>query len=164
MLALNFSDKLSNIKTKISYWNRRTLTHLGKITVIKSLLLLRLNHLFMSLPNPDEKKKTLKEINYLLYNFIWEGTSRIKQTVLCQDYFNGGLRMININAFIAALKTTWLRKLNTNNNRWMVILQSSVDIQNILNLDTLYISEKVLPKIKNKLWKDVFLSHVQVSV
>ena len=71
--------------------------------------------------------------------------------------------MININAFIAALKTTWLRKLITNNNRWIVILQSSVSIQNILNLDTSYITENVLPNIKNKFWKDMFLSHVNVS-
>ena len=30
-------------------------------------------------------------------------------------------------------------------------------------LGTSYITEKVLPKIKNKFWTDVFLSHVQVS-
>ena len=39
MLALNFSDKLSNIQTKINYWNRRNLIPLGKITAVKSLLL-----------------------------------------------------------------------------------------------------------------------------
>ena len=109
MLTLNFSDKLSNIKTKINYWKRRNLTPLGKITVIKSLLLSSLNHLFISLPNPNEK--TMKEINDLFYNFIWEGTSRIKRTVLCKEYCEGGLKMTDINAFIAALKSTWLRKL-----------------------------------------------------
>lgn len=46
MLTLNFPDKLSTIKIKINYWNRRNLTPLGKITVIKSLLLSSLNHLF----------------------------------------------------------------------------------------------------------------------
>ena len=71
--------------------------------------------------------------------------------------------MININAFSATLKTTWLRKLITDNSRWNIILQSSVNIQTILNLGTSYITEKVLPKIKNKFWTDVFLSHMQVS-
>ena len=73
------------------------------------------------------------------------------------------MKMININAFIAALKTTWLRKLITDNSRWIIILQSSDNIQTILNLGTSYITEKVLPKIKNKFWTDVFLSHMQVS-
>ena len=32
--------------------------------------------------------------------------------------------MVNINAFIAALKTTWLRKIITDNNSpWSIILQ-----------------------------------------
>ena len=43
ILTLNFSDKLSIIKTKINYWKHRNLTPLGKITVIKSLLLSSLN-------------------------------------------------------------------------------------------------------------------------
>lgn len=105
----------------------------------------------------------MKEIDELFYNFIWEGTSRIKKTVLCQDYCNGGLRMVNINAFIAALKATWLRKLITNNNQWIAILQCSLNIQNIFNFGVSYVTEKVLPKIKNKFWKDVFMSHIQVS-
>ena len=162
MLTLNFSDKLSNIKTKINYWKRRNLTPLGKITVIKSLLLSSLNHLFISLPNPNEK--TMKEINDLFYNFIWEGTSRIKRTVLCKDYCEGGLKMTDINAFIAALKSTWLRKLVVEKDcQWSALLQANVSIENMLSLGTSYITEKILPKIKNKFWKDVFLSHIQIS-
>ena len=64
MLALKFSDiKISNIKTKSNYWNRRSLTRLGRITVIKSLLLSSLNHLFISILNPNEK--LLKDLNDL---------------------------------------------------------------------------------------------------
>ena len=70
--------------------------------------------------------------------------------------------MININAFIAALKITWLRKFITDKSQWIIILQSSVNIQTILNLGTSYITEKVFPKRK-KFWADVFLSHMQVS-
>ena len=36
--------------------------------------------------------------------------------------------MVNINAFIAALKTTWLRKIITDNNSpWSIILQFVTD-------------------------------------
>ena len=141
MLTLNFTDKISNIKTKINYWNRRSLTPIGRITVIKSLLLSSLNHLFISLPNPNEK--LLKDLNELFFNFIWTGTTRIKKTVLCQEYCNGGLKMVNINAFIAALKTTWLRKIITDNNSpWSIILQSMTDTKNVFNLGTHFITEK----------------------
>ena len=60
MLTLNLTDKISNMKTKINYWNSRSLTPIGRITVIKSLLLSSFNHLFISLPNPN--KKLLKDL------------------------------------------------------------------------------------------------------
>ena len=121
MLTLNFSDKLSNIKTKINYWKRRNLTRLGKITVIKSLLLSSLNHLFISLLNPNEK--TMREINDLFYKFIWKGTRRIKRTVLSKEYCEGGMKMTDIDAFIAALKSTWFRKLVvTKHSQWSALL------------------------------------------
>ena len=134
MLTLNFTDKIctTNIKTKNNYWNRRSLTPIGRITVIKSILLSSLNHLFISLPNPNEK--LLKDLNELFFNFIWAGTSRNKKTVLCQEYSNGGLKMVNVNAFNAALKTTWLRKIITDNNSpWSIILQSMADTKNVFN-------------------------------
>ena len=147
MLTLNFTDKIANIKTKINYWNRRSLNPIGRITVIKSLLLSSLNHLFISLPNPNEK--LLKDLNELFFNYIWTGISRIKKTGLCQEYCNGGLKMVNINSFIAALKTTWLRKIITDNNSpWSIILQFMTDTRNFFNLGTNFLTEKILPKIK----------------
>ena len=45
--------------------------------------------------------------------------------------------MVNINAFIAALKTTWLRKIITDNNSpWSIILQFMTDAKNVFNLGT----------------------------
>lgn len=54
MVEINYKQKLSKIKSLIGIWKRRYLTPLGKITVIKSLLLPILNHLFISLPNPKD--------------------------------------------------------------------------------------------------------------
>ena len=34
MLALSFTDEISNTKTKINFWNSRSLTPMGRITVI----------------------------------------------------------------------------------------------------------------------------------
>ena len=53
--------------------------------------------------------------------------------------------MVNINAFIAALKTTWLRK--DNNSPWSIILVYD-RYKHVLNFWTHLINEKILPKIK----------------
>ena len=46
----------------------------------------------------------MKEINSILFTFLWEGTARIKRSVICKEYLDGGLKMINTKAFINALK------------------------------------------------------------
>ena len=57
---------------------------------------------------------------------------------------------MNINAFINALKLTWLRKLIIyNNSQWSLLLQYNVNMYSkYFNFGTAYTSEKILPKIK----------------
>ena len=67
MKKINFKEKIQKIRSLIKLWNRRYLTPLGKITVIKTLLLPILNHLFISIPNPSEH--IIKELNNIFFLF-----------------------------------------------------------------------------------------------
>ena len=51
---INYKKILKSVTTEIEKWSRRKLTLIGRITVIKSLLLSKINHLLSFLPNPDE--------------------------------------------------------------------------------------------------------------
>ena len=53
MIVIYYMDKIAQIKNSIKMWHRKFLTPLGKINVIKSLLLPQITHLLISLPNPD---------------------------------------------------------------------------------------------------------------
>ena len=55
MEPLNFEPKLLQIERDIKSWSKRHIIPLGKITVIKSLLLPKLTHLFIALPRPSEQ-------------------------------------------------------------------------------------------------------------
>ena len=68
VMEIKYKDKLDKIKIKTKNWQRRQLTPIDKITVIKTLLIPMLNHLFISLPNPPEK--IIKELNETFYKFI----------------------------------------------------------------------------------------------
>ena len=95
---------------------KRSLTPLGKITVIKSLILSQLNHLFMSIPLPG--KGFCENLNKKLYNFVWDDKpEKIKRVILSQNKVNGGLKMPNIVNFIDALKCTWIRRILVSPNR-----------------------------------------------
>ena len=54
MTHLNFNPKRFEIKQIINIWMKRLLTPLGRIAVIKSLLISKLSYLLLSLPNPLE--------------------------------------------------------------------------------------------------------------
>ena len=108
-------------------WRRRFLTLLGKTTVIKSLLLPKITHLLISLPNPDTE--ILNIISSIFYDFLWTGRAKIKQSVIVKQYFEGGLNMINLNAFSQALKITWLRRILQKESKWQVLIKTIVNIK-----------------------------------
>ena len=99
---------------------------MGKITVIKTLALPKLIHLFTSLPNLCEAK--LNELNRLFYNFIWDGkTEKIKRNTLIGDYIEGGLKMLHLYSFIAYLKMSWVKRFLKNlEGGWQSILLSMI--------------------------------------
>ena len=110
MIELNYDICLKKIIKLISAWNKRYLTPLGKITVIKCLLLSNLTHLFTTLPSPG--KYFLRKLEQLLYKFLWDGKpDKIKREHVCMPYDQGGLNMLNIRVFIGSLKISWMRRL-----------------------------------------------------
>ena len=61
--SLNYQNGLGKAKKTINTWNLRHLTPIGKITVIKTLILSIFTHLFIAIPTPAE---ILDEINCCL--------------------------------------------------------------------------------------------------
>ena len=164
MINLNYKDKISEIKNLLTQWSKRNLTPMGKIVVIKSLAMAKINHLLLSLPNPPTN--ILNEINSMFFKFIWKGKrDRIKRRVLVNDYFKGGLKMLNIHCFVTALKISWIRRVikAEENNKWFLLLQvNTPNILQFLKLGTNFVKELV-KHIKNRFWKDVFNAWITLS-
>ena len=111
LYELNFIPKLNHIQQILNCWRSRNLSLIGKITVIKSLLLPQLLYLFsvlcISFP-----KLFFKRLNTIFFKFIWSGgNDRVKRAYLCNDYLNGGLRMVDVVAFSHAQKLVWTKHL-----------------------------------------------------
>ena len=112
---LNFQEKKEKISKIIENWQFRRLTLLGKITVIKSLLASQLVYILSPLPTPSGY---LKEINSLLYRFLWNGKcDKIKRTHMINDYTKGGLKMLDIQSFNNAVKAKWVQRYLDPNNK-----------------------------------------------
>ena len=119
------------------------------------------NHLFLRLPNPSQN--IIQQINKVMFSFLWNNkTSKIKVSAVQKQYCDGGLKMINLDAFIQALKSTWIRRLLITNNKWQVFIKTHVDIEKLTNCNMIFI-EKTIGTLKNKFWKDVLQSLININ-
>ena len=81
----------------IQSWNWRGLTLCGRILIIKKF------------PIP----KVLyckKEIDRILYSFIWKGRDKVKRVSLINDVNEGGLKLPRIESMIDAQRITCIQK------------------------------------------------------
>lgn len=118
--TLNFSKMYGKIETTLSNWKKRNLTLIGKITVIKSLIIPQIT--FLASVSEIEKKE-IKKIQTLIYKFIWDNkVEKVKRETLSLELYEGGLKMIDIEKYIDAIKIGWIKKLTTKDSaNWKTI-------------------------------------------
>ena len=113
--SINFREKIEKMKKIMSSWSARNLTLLGKIALLKSLVVSQIVYLLSSLPSPPG---VIKEINCLLYDFLWDSKGdKIKRTETINEYNKGGLKMIDLQSFNASLKIKWVKGYLDDNNK-----------------------------------------------
>ena len=126
---LNYKEKLKRMKQTINCWRMRNLSLIGKVCVIKSLVLPQLLYLFsvLSIKIPQ---KFFNELNSLFFKFIWSGgKDRVKRKILYNDYLQCGLKMIDPSAYALAQKMTWVKYLFDENYEsvWKTIELSALE-------------------------------------
>ena len=104
---------------------KRHLTPLGKITVIKTFNgpVKSATYGGSTIPSGD----FIDMLNKKLYKFLWDGKpEKIKRTIVTQTKINGGLKMLDIDKFIQALKCSWIKRLvSSGNSPWAKLFQLS---------------------------------------
>ena len=74
MTNLNFSDKLIEVQRLFKIWVRRQITPLGRVALLKSVILSKLIHLWILLPNPPDI--FFENLQRWCYLFIWNKKTR----------------------------------------------------------------------------------------
>ena len=158
MIELNYNLVLDQIEKLLYTWTQRYLTPFGKIAVIKTLALPKLNHLFLTLPNPT--REIMRRIENIFYKFIWKGKpDKIKRKTLTKGYLEGGLNMIEVTNFLTALKITWVRRIFSNSgSNWGILAKYYLGSINKMVLLGHNYSENLAKKITNGFWSDVVQS------
>ena len=98
-------------------WLKRPITPLGRVAVLKSLILSKVVHLWLLLPNPPDT--IVHDIQRSVFQFVWgKKNDRISRKVSMKSFLNGGIGIPDVRKFMDALKLTWIRKLGVSNHKW----------------------------------------------
>ena len=113
---LNFNTIIKSIRKLLNSWNWRGLTLLRKIQIIKSFAIPKILYR-LSLVS------FIKEVNQVLYNFVWKGKDKVKWLALINSVENGGLNMPHIESLIDTQGIVCIKRyLGDSPCSWKIIL------------------------------------------
>ena len=151
----NINNKLVEINRTIAIWRGRNITPVGKIVLIKSTLVSKFTHILLSLPSP--KNETMKTLENVLRNFIWDQKPpKFRKEIVENPHNLGGLKMINLVAFNNSLKISWLKRLKKQYDGWEQFPRH-FDIHKIVLFGD-KLTQSIIGKIQNPFWKDVVIA------
>ena len=117
---LNWETKLEKTKNLMTSWEKRNLSLLGKILIVKTLIIPQFTYIASStVLNKTHIDLLEKEI----FKFIWSGKNdRVKRNTLIAKYEKGGLNMMDIKSHFSTLKVKWVsRLLESSTENWAII-------------------------------------------
>jgi hypothetical protein len=102
-----------------------------------------------------------------LFAFLWDGKpDKISRNIIKKEYEDGGLKMIDVNAFVNALKANWVKKLidPENKGQWKAFYKSEFNkLGGKLFLEC-NISEKDVPiLVKNTFLQEILSSWAKAN-
>ena len=161
MGKLNFKDKHLETKILFNNWTKRSTTPVGKVVILKSLILSKLIYLWIMLPNPPDD--LIEELQKKCFDFVWDGKKdKIKRTTAVYHTKMGGISMPDLKIYIQALKLTWIRKLfNKEPGKWKVILKKKIpEIENFKKYGATLLERKNI----NPFWNNVFKAYDNLNM
>ena len=122
----NWKERIDKIKRVIGVWEKRNLSIMGKICVIKTFLLSQFIYVMQSVVFPDH---ILTEINRIIYNFLWrkkdcnrKAYEKVKRSIMCKNTELGGLNMIDVKHMQTSFLLQWVMQLcQSGREKWSVI-------------------------------------------
>ena len=108
MCSSNYDLLIKKIQKIINSWKARGLSLLGKVQVINTLVSSQFIYYFTNTYAPTAE--IMKKLKDIIVEYLWEGKpSKIAFEQLIQDYHNGGVKMVDLQAKHIALKTKWFK-------------------------------------------------------
>ena len=123
-VKINYSERFADIKHLLKIWLKRQLTPLGRIAILKSLILSKLTHLWLLLPNPPDI--FFQSCQQACYRFVWnKKPDKINRKTAFKSIKNGGIGLPELKTFVQSLKLSWIRRAEKTSHKWKHIFLSN---------------------------------------
>ena len=153
---INYDNKFTEIKMLFKSWIKRLITPLGRIAVLKSLILSKIVQLWMLLPNPPDN--FIDGLQKMCYLFVWNRKKdKISRKTVVMQICKGGLGLPDIRQFINALKLSWLRRFPKTIHKWKNIIKAL--FPSIEHLDTYGPNLPLNRNVINGFWADTITAY-----
>ena len=96
----NWYENLDDIEITLKKWKNRNLSLFGRVQILKTF---GLSKLILPASTIVIPKDIVKKIDKIFYKFLWKSTDKVKRNKVIQSVEQGGLAMINTQAFLNSL-------------------------------------------------------------
>ena len=97
LMEKNFIENLDKIRKLLNLWSSRGLSLHGKVAIIISLVIPKFVYVSSLIPTP---KEVVKDLNRMLFNFLWKGKDKVTRLSVINEYEKGGLKIVDLEALI----------------------------------------------------------------
>ena len=105
---LNVDDLISSIQQKLRIWRWRDLTIMGRIQMVKTFII----PIFLYRASLiSVNREFVKDVNKIIFDFIWKGKDKIKRAALISDIEDGGLKAPYLDSIIETQRILCCKKL-----------------------------------------------------
>lgn len=108
VIKQNLHERLSDVQKTINLWSLRSLSLFGKVTIIKSFLIPKLLYVSSILETP---RQIIKEMERMVYKFLWKGTYKVTRLSVINSLTNGVLNLMDLETHIKALRLSWIPRV-----------------------------------------------------
>ena len=104
----NWYEKLDDIEVILKKWQNRDLSLFGRVQILKTFAL---SKLILPASTTSIPKDLVKKADSIFYKFLWRSKDKVQRNKIIQSIEQGGLSMINTQAFFNSLVASWTNRI-----------------------------------------------------
>lgn len=126
IFKLNYEAKIASIQSVIRTWSTRNLSLRGKVIVIRSLLMSKLQYLISVLGIPDNS--IIHRINRIVYKYLWNGSEKLKRSTVINCIEEGGLNVPDLESIAKSTMIKWVHRfIHAEDSNWKNLVEYTLN-------------------------------------